>query len=74
MRFQQCKSDWCSSVLSFTQKSCLKNIREDLHHYYRFLSAQPDPERLLHTTVLSSLQELMQVTYLSIYLYFLLFL
>lgn len=60
-------------MLSFTQKSCLKNIREDLHHYYRLLSAQPDADRLLQTTVLSSLQELMQVIYLSIYLYFMLF-
>lgn len=56
-------------LLSFTQTSCLKNISQDLHHYYRFLSAQPDPDRLLHTTILSSLQELMQVIYLSIYLY-----
>lgn len=59
-------------MLSFTQKSCLKNIHEDLHHYYRFLSAQPDPDCLLQATLRSSLQELMQVIYLSIYLYFML--
>lgn len=57
-------------MLSFTQESCLRNINADLHHYYRFLSAQP----LLNTTVLSSVKELMQVIYLSIYLNFMLFL
>uniref|UniRef100_H3C170 Interleukin-12 subunit alpha n=1 Tax=Tetraodon nigroviridis TaxID=99883 RepID=H3C170_TETNG len=45
----------------FNKISCLKNIREDLHYYYSFLSAQPDADRLLHTTVLASLRELMQV-------------
>uniref|UniRef100_H3C7F8 Interleukin-12 subunit alpha n=1 Tax=Tetraodon nigroviridis TaxID=99883 RepID=H3C7F8_TETNG len=44
----------------FNKISCLKNIREDLHYYYSFLSAQPDADRLLHTTVLASLRELMQ--------------
>lgn len=56
-------------MLSFTQESCLRSINADLHHYYRFLSAQP----LLNTTVLSSIKELMQVIYLSIYLHFMLF-
>lgn len=59
--------------MSFSQISCLKNIREDLHYYYSFLSAQPDADRLLHTTVLASLRELMQVIYLSIYLYLIIF-
>lgn len=56
-------------MLSFTQESCLRNISADLHHYHRLLSAQP----LLNTAVLSSVKELMQVVYLSIYLHFMLF-
>lgn len=59
---------------SFPQESCLESIREDLRHYYRFLAAQPDADRLRNTNVLSSLQGLMQVMFLSIYLFFYAFL
>lgn len=38
------------------------NIGEDLSHYSRFLAAQPDPDSLLRSSVLSSLRELMEVT------------
>lgn len=62
------------ALFSFPQELCLKSIREDLQHYYKFLSAQPDPDNLIQTTVLSSLRELMQVVYCSIYTYFLFFL
>ncbi|XP_060900624.1 uncharacterized protein zmp:0000001127 [Labrus mixtus] len=44
----------------FNQELCLTNINEDLHHYYKFLSAQPDPDNLLGRSVLLSLRELME--------------
>ncbi|XP_040911798.1 interleukin-12 subunit alpha [Toxotes jaculatrix] len=48
----------------FDQESCLTNIGEDLHHYYKFLTAQPDPDNLLGT-VLSSLREFMENCFTS---------
>lgn len=69
LHFLQCsKPHCCFYIFSLTQESCLKNIGGDLRHYYRFLSTQPDPNSLLHTVV-SSLQELMQVIYLPIYIF-----
>ncbi|XP_031137160.1 interleukin-12 subunit alpha-like [Sander lucioperca] len=55
------KGSICSGITKseFDQDSCLTNIAEDLHHYYTFLSAQPDPDGLLAPTVLS-LRELME--------------
>uniref|UniRef100_A0A8D0DFK4 Interleukin-12 subunit alpha-like n=1 Tax=Sander lucioperca TaxID=283035 RepID=A0A8D0DFK4_SANLU len=49
------KGSICSGITKseFDQDSCLTNIAEDLHHYYTFLSAQPDPDGLLAPTVLS---------------------
>ncbi|KAM4552901.1 interleukin-12 subunit alpha [Odontesthes bonariensis] len=44
----------------FDQESCVTNIGEDLSHYYKFLTNQPDPEKLLGPTVLLSLRELME--------------
>ncbi|KAM6990075.1 uncharacterized protein LKV04_009648 [Tautogolabrus adspersus] len=59
------KESTCSgSVMSeFNQELCLTNINEDLHHYYKFLSAQPDPDNSLGQSVLLSLRELMEVTH-----------
>ena len=48
-----------SSKLSI-QESCLTNIGEDLHHYYKFLAAYPDPNGLLKP-LLSDLRELLTV-------------
>lgn len=42
----------------------MANIGQDLHHYYKFIAAQPDPDSLLGPSVLFSLRELMQVTHL----------
>ncbi|XP_034744325.1 interleukin-12 subunit alpha-like [Etheostoma cragini] len=55
------KGSTCSGIATseFDQDACLTNIGEDLHHYYTFLAAQPDPDRLLAPTVLS-LRELME--------------
>ncbi|XP_078121050.1 interleukin-12 subunit alpha-like [Sander vitreus] len=55
------KGSICSGITKseFDQDSCLTNIGEDLHHYYTFLAAQPDPDGLLAPTVLS-LRELME--------------
>ncbi|XP_070774878.1 interleukin-12 subunit alpha-like [Enoplosus armatus] len=52
----------CSGIVKskFDRESCLTNIGEDLHHYYKFLASQPDPDSLLGPTVLSSLRELME--------------
>ncbi|XP_029929911.1 uncharacterized protein LOC115374900 [Myripristis murdjan] len=52
----------CSGVTEseFDQDSCLTNIGKDLIYYHNFLTAQPDPERLLSPTVLFSLRELME--------------
>ncbi|KAL7386559.1 hypothetical protein ABVT39_010184 [Epinephelus coioides] len=52
----------CSGIINsqFDQDSCLTNIGEDLHHFYKFLAAQPDPDSLLAPTVLLSLRELME--------------
>ncbi|XP_051257933.1 interleukin-12 subunit alpha [Dicentrarchus labrax] len=56
------KQSVCSGVINseFDQESCLTNIEEDLHHYYKFLAAQLDPDSLLGPTVLFSLRELME--------------
>ncbi|XP_071347947.1 interleukin-12 subunit alpha [Trachinotus anak] len=56
------KGSTCSGPAQseFDQESCLTNIGEDLRLYYKFLAAQPDPDRLLHPTVLVSLRELME--------------
>ncbi|XP_070829969.1 interleukin-12 subunit alpha-like [Chaetodon trifascialis] len=56
------KESTCSgSVQSeFDQESCVANIGEDLHYYYTFLAAQPDPDSLLGPSVLISLKEFMQ--------------
>ncbi|XP_028448865.1 interleukin-12 subunit alpha [Perca flavescens] len=55
------KGSICSGITKseFDQISCMRNISEDLHHYYTFLAAQPDPDSLLTPTVLS-LRELME--------------
>ncbi|XP_036940289.1 uncharacterized protein LOC119011350 [Acanthopagrus latus] len=55
------KESTCSGTLTseFNQDSCLTNIGEDLRHYYKFLAAQPDPQRVLAQSVLLSLKELM---------------
>uniref|UniRef100_A0A3Q3FMM6 Interleukin-12 subunit alpha n=1 Tax=Kryptolebias marmoratus TaxID=37003 RepID=A0A3Q3FMM6_KRYMA len=42
------------------QESCLTNIGKDLTHYYKVLSAQPDPDRVLGSSVLHSLRQLME--------------
>uniref|UniRef100_A0A8C6WSM7 Zmp:0000001127 n=1 Tax=Neogobius melanostomus TaxID=47308 RepID=A0A8C6WSM7_9GOBI len=49
------------SESQFNQKQCEQNIGEDLRYYYTFLSAHPDPDRSLSSTVLLSLKELMTV-------------
>ena len=45
----------------------MTNIGKDLSHYYKFLTNQPDPEKLLGPTVLLSLRELMEVRHYTIY-------
>lgn len=52
-------STWYLSI----QESCLRNIREDLRHYYKFLAGQFSPESSLRTSLLLSLKELMEVIY-----------
>ncbi|KAM6919969.1 interleukin-12 subunit alpha [Lycodopsis pacificus] len=42
------------------KESCLTNIEEDLHHYYKVLAAQPDPDSLLGPTVVFRLREIMK--------------
>ncbi|KAK9539192.1 hypothetical protein VZT92_004315 [Zoarces viviparus] len=56
------KESTCSGTLKseFDQESCLTNIGEDLQHYYKFLTAQPDPDSLLGSTVLFRLREIME--------------
>lgn len=49
------------TVVLSVQEQCLSSIAEDLQHYLRFLSAQPDPEGWLGTSLRPSLQELLQV-------------
>lgn len=44
------------------QESCLRNIKEDLRHYYRVLTRYFHPERSPYTSLLLSLKELMEVT------------
>uniref|UniRef100_A0A667X1B3 Uncharacterized LOC115374900 n=1 Tax=Myripristis murdjan TaxID=586833 RepID=A0A667X1B3_9TELE len=63
-RYQNQAISACSGVTEseFDQDSCLTNIGKDLIYYHNFLTAQPDPERLLSPTVLFSLRELMEVT------------
>uniref|UniRef100_A0A8C2ZYF6 Interleukin-12 subunit alpha n=1 Tax=Cyclopterus lumpus TaxID=8103 RepID=A0A8C2ZYF6_CYCLU len=48
------KESTCAGVVkaTFDQESCLTNIGEDLHHYYNFLDAQPNPDNRLALTVL----------------------
>ena len=40
----------------------MTNIGQDLNHYYKFLTAQPDPDSLLGPTVVLSLREFMEVS------------
>lgn len=47
------------------QKSCLTQIWKDLHHYYRFLAAQPRPNGPVCTSILLSIRKLMQVIYFT---------
>ncbi|XP_041805812.1 interleukin-12 subunit alpha-like [Chelmon rostratus] len=56
------KESTCSGIVKseFDQESCVANIGQDLHHYYKFIAAQPDPDSLLGPSVLFSLRELMQ--------------
>uniref|UniRef100_A0A8C2ZYG8 Interleukin 12A n=1 Tax=Cyclopterus lumpus TaxID=8103 RepID=A0A8C2ZYG8_CYCLU len=56
------KESTCAGVVkaTFDQESCLTNIGEDLHHYYNFLDAQPNPDNRLALTVLFSLREIME--------------
>ncbi|XP_070701815.1 interleukin-12 subunit alpha [Pempheris klunzingeri] len=56
------KESKCSGIVQseFNEESCLTNIGKDLHHYYKFLAAQPDPNSLLRPTLLFSLRELME--------------
>uniref|UniRef100_A0A3Q2PV26 Interleukin-12 subunit alpha-like n=1 Tax=Fundulus heteroclitus TaxID=8078 RepID=A0A3Q2PV26_FUNHE len=53
----------CSGITTsaFDQDSCLTDIGKDLSHYYKFLSAQPDPDNLIGSSVLYSLRELMEM-------------
>ncbi|XP_034059831.1 interleukin-12 subunit alpha-like [Gymnodraco acuticeps] len=55
------KGSKCSGInkTEFDQDLCLENIGKDLHHYFTFLAAQSDPDKLIDPT-LSSLRELMQ--------------
>ncbi|MED6253743.1 hypothetical protein ATANTOWER_032507 [Ataeniobius toweri] len=57
----------CSGITTsaFDQESCIMDIGRDLSHYYKFLSAQPDPDRLLGSSVLYSLRELMKNCFTS---------
>ncbi|XP_072296583.1 interleukin-12 subunit alpha-like [Eucyclogobius newberryi] len=52
----------CSGVekSEFNQELCMQNIGEDLDHYYKFLSAHPDPEKFLGNIVLSGLRDFMK--------------
>nr|WAB71026.1 interleukin 12 [Takifugu obscurus] len=56
------KGPTCSGTIKseFNKERCLTNIAEDLQHYLRFLSAQPDPEGWLHATLLPSTRQLLQ--------------
>ncbi|XP_017277901.1 interleukin-12 subunit alpha-like [Kryptolebias marmoratus] len=49
-----------STKSEFDKESCLTNIGKDLTHYYKVLSAQPDPDRVLGSSVLHSLRQLME--------------
>ncbi|KAF3858316.1 hypothetical protein F7725_011517 [Dissostichus mawsoni] len=55
------KGSKCSGInkTEFDQDLCLENIGKDLHHYFTFLAAQSDPDKLIDPT-LSGLRELMQ--------------
>ncbi|MEQ2224572.1 hypothetical protein ILYODFUR_008926 [Ilyodon furcidens] len=57
----------CSGITTsaFDQESCIMDIGRDLSHFYKFLSAQPDPDRLLGSSVLYSLRELMENCFTS---------
>ncbi|XP_054452701.1 interleukin-12 subunit alpha-like [Anoplopoma fimbria] len=56
------KESTCSGIIKseFDQESCLTSIGEDLNYYYKFLAAQPDPERLLAQTDLFRLRDIME--------------
>ncbi|KAG7525277.1 interleukin-12 subunit alpha-like [Solea senegalensis] len=56
------KGSTCSGITTtvFDQESCLKNIVQDLDHYYKFLASHLDSNNLLKTTVLFSLREFME--------------
>ncbi|KAK5859943.1 hypothetical protein PBY51_021459 [Eleginops maclovinus] len=55
------KGTTCSGIAKteFDQNLCLTHIEKDLHHYYTFLAAQPDPNGSLAPT-LSSLREFIE--------------
>lgn len=57
----------CCFIFLIIQESCLTNIEKDLTHYHKFLSAQPDPHKLLDSSVLRSLRQLMEVSYCTKY-------
>lgn len=57
----ECELMNCFSI----QDLCLENIGKDLHHYFTFLAAQSDPDKLIDPT-LSGLRELMQVNHLPL--------
>ncbi|KAK7945660.1 hypothetical protein WMY93_001388 [Mugilogobius chulae] len=46
------------SKSQFNEERCMESIMKDLHHYYKILSAHPDPDRFL-STVLLRLRKLM---------------
>uniref|UniRef100_A0A3Q3X261 Interleukin-12 subunit alpha n=1 Tax=Mola mola TaxID=94237 RepID=A0A3Q3X261_MOLML len=54
------KGSTCAGISKseFNQESCMTSIGEDLHHYYKFLAAYPDPNGLLKA-LLSNLRELL---------------
>ncbi|XP_038145177.1 uncharacterized protein LOC119786140 [Cyprinodon tularosa] len=52
----------CSGIITpaFDKDKCVKDMGNDLIHYYRYLSAQPDPDSIIGPSVLHSLRELME--------------
>ncbi|XP_056277113.1 interleukin-12 subunit alpha [Pseudoliparis swirei] len=56
------KESTCSGIVKtqFDQESCLTNIGDDLHHYYKFFAAQPNRDSRLALTVLFRLREIME--------------
>uniref|UniRef100_A0A3Q2DXW8 Interleukin 12A n=1 Tax=Cyprinodon variegatus TaxID=28743 RepID=A0A3Q2DXW8_CYPVA len=49
----------CSGIITpaFDKDKCVKDMGNDLIHYYRYLSAQPDPDSIIGPSVLHSLRE-----------------